>query len=296
MAGMSDTPTPNRRTRRTAAATGTAPVQPAIDAAVDRAAIERDPASTGDVPAVDAPVLPADGLPGDPAAVLPEPTLTGEPDRPTPIVTAAPPVTGEPSAIDVAQAEAITDRVTGGIATEADRDRPYPAAAGQPMIAIEGPGAAGQALREAIGDGAVDQIGASTFDILGDRDRRGFGRQPSDDLVVLDFDDLVLNLQLLSDHDPAALFAIGQRFFFGSTITGVTPTTAEPTVTVIEVVGPAQGRRRAGMSFGPKAQRFLASTFNEDDLSALRRDPLLAVSIGQMSLAEAAIAFPDVNF
>jgi hypothetical protein len=323
--GMSDTP--NRRSRRAAAAT--APVAAATEAAADRAAIERDPSIDATAPAaVDAQIVPAAEV-ADNATVLPEPTLVAEPDKPMPIVTASPILAIEPSAIDVVKADGQADRVASGLEPARDPDGPHAAAAGQPTLTIEGDAVA-SALKGAIG--GVSKVGESIF---GERDTREAGRRygfgdgvsngpeysdgdiegfvrelteirdtdpvrfgriyleatgepwplaPEDDRV-LPLEDITRGLEhLLLTRDTIAMDIIRTRFFdeparaFGDAETR----SAGPTVTVIEVIGPAQGRRRAGRSFGTQPQRFLAGELNQGEIEMLRSDPLLAVGISEV--------------
>ena len=68
-------------------------------------------------------------------------------------------------------------------------------------------------------------------------------------------------------------------------------------IAVIEVVGPPQGRRRAGLAFGPEPRRFLATQLTGGQLSAIRADPMLAVGVTDVdrdALADIA-AFGDLD-
>ncbi|KAK0349566.1 hypothetical protein LTR94_032603, partial [Friedmanniomyces endolithicus] len=49
--------------------------------------------------------------------------------------------------------------------------------------------------------------------------------------------------------------------------------------TGVRVVGPQQGRRRAGRTFGPEAQVIPAILLGEDELLAIDGDPLLSWSV-----------------
>ncbi len=57
--------------------------------------------------------------------------------------------------------------------------------------------------------------------------------------------------------------------------------------TGVRVVGPQQGRRRAGRSFGPEAQVIPAILLGEDELRAIDGDPLLSWSVVEIDTAEA---------
>lgn len=57
--------------------------------------------------------------------------------------------------------------------------------------------------------------------------------------------------------------------------------------TGVRIVGPQQGRRRAGRSFGPEAQVIPAILLGEDDLRAIDGDPLLTWSVVEIDTAEA---------
>jgi len=57
--------------------------------------------------------------------------------------------------------------------------------------------------------------------------------------------------------------------------------------TGVRVVGPQQGRRRAGRSFGPQAQIIPAILLGEDELRAIDGDPLLSWSVVQIDVADA---------
>lgn len=328
MASMNDNP--NRRSRRAAAST--APVAAAVDALVERAAIERDPSINASAPpAVDGPIVPGAEV-ADDATVLPEPTLAAEPDKPMPIVTASPILAVEPSAIDVAQADAKADRVASGLELAGDPDGPHAAAAGQPTLTIEG-NAVASTLKDAINDGTVSGISKVSEGIFGERDRfdgsdrygtgngvleapqygdgdveglirelidvrdndpERFGRIYFDatgapwpaigEHRTLSLDEVLRGLEHLVLVDPIGMDIIRTRFF-DEPARGFGETEARPavaTVTVIEVVGPAQGRRRAGRSFGTQPQRFLAGELDQDEIEMLRSDPLLAVGISEV--------------
>lgn len=57
--------------------------------------------------------------------------------------------------------------------------------------------------------------------------------------------------------------------------------------TGVRVVGPQQGRRRAGRTFGPEAQVIPAILLGEDELLAIDGDPLLSWSVVEIDGAEA---------
>jgi hypothetical protein len=316
--------TPNRRSRRAAAAT--APVAPAVEASAERAAIERDPSIDATAPpAIDGPIVPGVEV-ADNAAVLPEPTLVADPDKPMPIVTASPILAIEPSAIDVVKADAQADRVESGLEPARDPDGPHAAAAGQPTLTIEGnavvtgaetasdrlwPNRDGTDLaqRYGFGDGASDRPEYGDGDIEGfireiagirDNDPERFGRlfleatgepwqvTPERDRA-LSLEDIVGGLEHLQlTGDVVGMDIIRTRFFdtparaFGDSVADRETRPAVPTVTVIEVVGPAQGRRRAGRSFGTQPTRFLAGELDQEEIELLRSDPLLAVGISEV--------------
>lgn len=54
----------------------------------------------------------------------------------------------------------------------------------------------------------------------------------------------------------------------------------------VRIVGPMQGRRRAGRHFGPEAQVIPAILFGEDELRAIDGDPMLTWSIVQIAAPE----------
>lgn len=56
--------------------------------------------------------------------------------------------------------------------------------------------------------------------------------------------------------------------------------------TGVRIVGPQQGRRRAGRSFGPEAQVIPAILLGEDELRAIDGDPLLSWSVVQIEVPE----------
>lgn len=314
MAGMNENP--NRRSRRAAAAT--APVAPAIEASANRAAIERDPSiDAAAPPAVDGPIVPGAEV-ADNATVLPEPTLVAQPDKPMPIVTASPILAVEPTATDVVKADAQADRVASGLEPAGDPDGPHSAAAGQPTLTIEGqakspvgygdgamieqlkPGNAGPTLdKPHYGLSNVEGLIREMIDVR-DIDPLRFGRvyldvtgEPwpllSEGDSVLSLEDIVGGLEHLQlTGDVVGMDIIRTRFFdtparaFGDGVTDRETRPTVPTVTVIEVVGPAQGRRRAGRSFGTQPTRFLAGELDQDEIDMLRSDPLLAVGISEV--------------
>ena len=51
----------------------------------------------------------------------------------------------------------------------------------------------------------------------------------------------------------------------------------------VRIVGPMQGRRRAGRHFGPEAQVIPVILFGEDELRAIDGDPMLSWSIVQIA-------------
>ncbi len=55
----------------------------------------------------------------------------------------------------------------------------------------------------------------------------------------------------------------------------------------VRIVGPMQGRRRAGRHFGPEAQVIPAILLAEDELRAIDGDPMLTWSIVQIGVPEA---------
>lgn len=290
----------SRRGRKpVATATATAPVEPAIAASAERAAIERDPAIAVDpaaTPAIDpqlAAEAPIDG------AVLPEPTLVAEPGAPPPIVTAAPILAVEPAAIDVVEAEAAAARAAAGIDPAVDPAGPHSAAAGQPTLTIEESGAeraanriaggadvarvdwspltrAPHAIMTPVNPADTVRVGEdrpaisipSTIELLDELDLR-MARQPELRAVVRDWFGVALGR-----NDPS--FAALDRS--GAPTAGM--------VAIVEVVGPLQGRRRAGRSFGPQAVRFLASELSADEIAALRADPLLTVGVTDVAEAD----------
>lgn len=58
-----------------------------------------------------------------------------------------------------------------------------------------------------------------------------------------------------------------------------TPAASETTVAQVVVVGPAEGRRRAGRQFGPVPTAIPLADLSPDDLAALEADPRLIVSV-----------------
>ena len=119
-----------------------AAIEPAIDAAVDHAAAERLDEPVAPIAIEPAPAATVLAV-ADDAMVLPKPELIAEPGRPEPLVTASPPLAAEPSAadvIDAAAAAATRKLADAGVPVPFDalnRDGPYFAAAGQPVLAIE---------------------------------------------------------------------------------------------------------------------------------------------------------------
>jgi hypothetical protein len=254
VAGVSDQQ-PNRRARRIAAATSPAP---AVAAAVERAAVERegDAPIDGSAPAEAAQALAAGDLPAvQPeaiaavdAAVVPEPTLVAQPDAPAPIVTASPPLTGEPDALDVVQAKAAAHVDVDSDGSVPDREAPHATAAGQPMLTIERGGFPAFASHE----GHATITSSSTTASL-----------------------------------SAATLLTGTRDLSA----GRMPSEARARVKVIEVVGPRQGRRRAGFAFGPEPRRFLGTQLTDAQLDAIRADRMLTVGISEIDADDAL--FPD---
>lgn len=60
------------------------------------------------------------------------------------------------------------------------------------------------------------------------------------------------------------------------------PTSPKPApamTDLVTVLGPANGRRRAGRRFGPEPVVIPVADLDEDDLEALQGDPALIVSI-----------------
>lgn len=55
----------------------------------------------------------------------------------------------------------------------------------------------------------------------------------------------------------------------------------------VSVVGPAQGRRRANIHFGPKAIDLDLSQITPEQLAAIEADPVLHISRGTKVSAEA---------
>ncbi|QPT09711.1 hypothetical protein [Sphingomonas paucimobilis] len=53
-------------------------------------------------------------------------------------------------------------------------------------------------------------------------------------------------------------------------------------VTVVTVVGPVQGRRRAGFAFGPEPRHFLATQLTPEQAEAIAADPMLAVGVREL--------------
>lgn len=53
-------------------------------------------------------------------------------------------------------------------------------------------------------------------------------------------------------------------------------------VTVVTVVGPIQGRRRAGFAFGPEPRHFLSTQLTPEQAEAIQADPMLAVGVSDL--------------
>lgn len=246
MARMTDTPRGGRRPSSIPAVAGTEKSVSASDVVV---------------------APPASAAP-DTGAVLPDPTLTAETGAPKPIVTASPPLAAEPDALDVAKVQ------LGGRDPEhsAAGDPANPAVAGQTMLTID-----------RVGIGAVGGDGfAERMESVASNPRLEQG------VPVLTIDQVIHNLELLAHSDPIGMDMIRTRFFSvddrapGDVPEDRTGRPGTATVTLIEVVGPPQGRRRAGRMFGPKAQRFLGGELNADDIAQLRSDPLLAIGVSEV--------------
>jgi uncharacterized Zn-binding protein involved in type VI secretion len=275
---------------------GTAAVEPAIAASAERAAIERaDTAPVADAQGAD-PLAPAPAAviaPETGTAVLPEPTLVAEPGGPMPIVTASPILAIEPSAVDVVQADAAANRVAAGLEPTADQADRHDAAAGQPTLTIEGSDAARAAHRLADGAlGAGILLNGPGQDILGqDAGGAAVGQLDGGEATRRMVDDIVYAMRQFKERDEEAFEDVLERIFDADEVFAPRAvTSAGPTVTVIEVVGPLLGRRRAGRTFGAQPQRFLASELGVDELAALRADPLLAVGVTEMPEADALAA------
>ncbi|WP_454280523.1 hypothetical protein [Sphingomonas sp. Marseille-Q8236] len=80
-----------------------------------------------------------------------------------------------------------------------------------------------------------------------------------------------------------------------ATLSGATPPAAPPAaatdrdpafpgtkVTVVTVVGPVQGRRRAGFAFGPEPRHFLSTQLTPEQAEAIAGDPMLAVGVREL--------------
>ncbi|MEE8612273.1 MAG: hypothetical protein V3V60_15955 [Sphingomonas aquatilis] len=273
MAGVTDNPTPNRRQRRAAAATGSAADRAvAIDTAPGTVAIEGDAA----VPASDVVPAPAAGTVPDDTVVLPDPTLAAEPGAAQPIVTASPVLAAEPSAIDVVKADERADRIAAGQEPGATGDPALDTVAGQPTLTIE---------RSALD--AYTQVSAGVS-----------AKAPtwaSDDAELLpSIDGISAMLDRLSIVDPDGWHLIRERHFDMFDRNPRVPATAgTEAISVVTVTGPPQGRRRAGMSFGVDPKVFLASDLTMETIIALRADPLLAVSVTNLDAEAAALATFD---
>jgi hypothetical protein len=297
----------NKARRRQGAASNllgsTAPI--AENGIVDQAAGAPPVVADPPIPASEVVPAPPAGTEPDNAAVLLDPTLTGEPGAPQPIVSAAPVLAMEPSAVDVVQREAKAERIAADQEPGATGDPALDAVAAQPTIAIEGEtgatAAVGDALRSAVSGGVMDGISETALSTLGTQSA-GFSlasritgqgalattRRASPDEVIAALDDL-------AKSDPTSLERIRQQFFSASTVDSPAALTLPDTVTVIAVSGPPGGRRRAGMSFGTQPRLFRASDLSKAAVAALRSDPALAVSVNDMAAADAqAIAFEPV--
>ena len=53
-------------------------------------------------------------------------------------------------------------------------------------------------------------------------------------------------------------------------------------VTIVTVVGPIQGRRRAGFAFGPEPRHFLLTQLTPEQAEAIQADPMLAVGVSDL--------------
>lgn len=291
MAGM--TPVASRRQGSVKKlVSGTAAVEPAIEASAERAAIERE--AGADVDADAALAVPAADLPASDAAVLPEPTLVAEPGAPQPIVTAAPVLAAEPTATDVVKADAAADRAAAGLEPAADLSELHQAAAGQTTLAIDMGTGAVTGIDGHLGSisvGSVDRDANLIRELteFRDRDPEGFARLEAelDGARIVTLDEIVRGLEHLALTDPIGMDIVRTRFFATDEIEHGDRLAAMPdtagTITVIEVVGPPQSRRRIGRSFGATPTRFLAGELTEDEIATLRSDPLLAVGISQIA-------------
>lgn len=248
MAGVTETP---RRGRRSELLGGTASPTPSIPA-------------SDIVPAPPAAAAPIDGT------VLPDPTLVAVSGAPQPIVTASPPLAAEADAMDVVEAAAAADRVASELEPSTEADGPKPATAGQTMLTIDHSAVALDRveLSPRIGAGSADLEAQSDIDT-----------PPTIDVIIAGLEHLALT-------DPTGMDIIRASFFGGEPRdrlkSGVDQFAKGRTITVYEVVGPANGRRRAGRSFGPKALRILASDLTREEIASLRSDPLLAVGISEV--------------
>ena len=248
MAGVNETSRRGRRSELLGGAASPAPSIPASDI----------------VPAPPAAAAPIDG------AVLPDPTLVAVPGAPQPIVTASPPLAAEADAMDVVEAAAAADRVASGLEPSTEIDGRHPAIAGQTMLTID---------RSAVAENSVE---LSPRIEAGSTDR---GEQSGADAAPT-IDVIIAGLEHLARTDPTGMDIIRASFFGGEPRdrlkSGVDQLAKGRTITVYEVVGPANGRRRAGRSFGPKALRILASDLTREEIASLRSDPLLAVGVSEV--------------
>lgn len=80
----------------------------------------------------------------------------------------------------------------------------------------------------------------------------------------------------LAEQRAAVAGALGDATFDGN-LAG--PGTK---VTVVTVVGPIQGRRRAGFAFGPEPRHFLLTQLTPEQARAIEADPMLAVGVREL--------------
>ncbi len=272
-----------------------------------------DPAAGASPVVIDPPIPAADVVPAPPAgsepdnaAVLLDPTLTGEPDAPQPIVSAAPVLAMEPSAVDVVQAEAKAERIDAGIEPGATGDAALDAVAAQPTIAIERGAfervASDAGTRSAVNDGVLPGVNRHPDDAM--RSRQGTSITKEEMFAMRGIPPLSVIadvLEHLAVHDPEALDYLGERYFSGGARSSANrqAVTEADTVTVVSVSGPPQGRRRAGISFGTSPRLFLASYLPMGAIDALRADPALAVSMTEMDQGQVGLttfdAYPAVG-